>query len=108
MAPSALAQVEGNGTVFNVTPSLYTLRPNSIGDAGGQVYMTMASGFGTIAGGETFTITFSKPIVGAASIGLLPEPTAAASFAMTLARAPWPAFLHLDDLLGGGERVHIY
>ncbi len=80
MAPCALAQVEGNGTVFNVTPSLYTLRPNSIGDAGGQVYMTMASGLGTIAGGETFTVTFSKPIVGAAGIGHLPEPTAAAEF----------------------------
>jgi hypothetical protein len=72
MAPFASAQVEGNGTVFNVSPSLYTLRPNSIGDAGGQVYITMASGFGTIAGGETFTITFSKPIVGAAGISKAP------------------------------------
>ncbi len=80
MAPLASAQVLGNGTVFNVSPSLYTLRPNSIGDAGGQVYMAMASGLGTIAGGETFTVTFSKPIVGAAGIGLLPEPTAAAEF----------------------------
>jgi hypothetical protein len=68
MAPVASAQVEGNGTVFNVSPSLYTLRPNSIGDAGGQVYITMSTGLGTIAGGETFTITFSKPIVGAAGI----------------------------------------
>ena len=72
MAPFAAAQVEGNGTVVNVSPSLYTLRPNSIGDAGGQVYITMASGFGTIAGGETFTITFSKPIVGAAGISKAP------------------------------------
>ena len=80
MAPSASAQVEGNGTVFNVSPSLYTLRPNSIGDAGGQIYMTMASGLGTIAGGETFTVTFSKPIVGAAGISLLPTATAAAEF----------------------------
>lgn len=68
MAPFASAQVEGNGTVFNVSPSLYTLRPNSIGDAGGQVYIDMTAGFGTIAGGETFTITFSKPIVGAGGI----------------------------------------
>jgi len=80
MAPVASAQVQGNGTLFNVTPSLYTLRPNSIGDAGGQIYVTMASGLGVIAGGEVFTITFSKPIVGAAGIGLLPEATAAADF----------------------------
>jgi len=81
MAPYASAQVvEGNGTVFNVTPSLYTLRPNSIGDAGGQIYMTMASGLGTIAGAETFTVTFSKPIVGASGISLLPRATAAAEF----------------------------
>jgi len=72
MAPFASAQVEGNGTVFNVSPSLYTLRPNSIGDAGGQVYIDMTAGFGTIAGGETFTITFSKPIVGAAGISKAP------------------------------------
>ena len=80
MAPVASAQVLGNGTVFNVTPSLYTLRPNSIGDAGGQIYMTMASGLGTIAGGETFTVTFSKPIVGAAGIALQPTGTSAAEF----------------------------
>jgi hypothetical protein len=72
MAPFASAQVEGNGTVFNVSPSLYTLRPNSIGDAGGQVYIDMTAGFGTIAGGETFTITFSKPIVGASGIKYAP------------------------------------
>jgi hypothetical protein len=59
---------------------LYTLRPNSTGDAGGQIYMTMASGIGTIAGGEVFTITYSKPIVGAAGIGHLPQATAAAEF----------------------------
>jgi len=82
MAPSAWAQVTnlGNGTTFNVSPSLYTLRPNSIGDAGGQVYMQMASGLGTIAGGETFTITFSKPIVGAAGIGKQSTATNAAEF----------------------------
>jgi len=76
MAPCAWAQggpYAGNGTVFNVTPSLFTLRPNSIGDAGGSVTLTVAS-FGTgiasstIAGSEVFTFTFSKPIVGASGI----------------------------------------
>jgi len=77
MAPSAFAQ-GGFGTVFNVTPSLYTLRPNSIGDAGGQIYITMASGTGVIAGGEVFTVTFSKPIVGGAGISL--DPAASSDF----------------------------
>jgi len=81
MVPTALAQVtQGNGTTFNVSPSLYTLRPNSIGDAAGPVYMTMASGLGTIAGGETFTVTYSKPIVGASGISSLSQATAAAEF----------------------------
>jgi hypothetical protein len=79
MAPFALAQ-GGEGTVFNVNPSLYTLRPNSIGDAGGQIYVAYSSGVGIIAGGEIFTVTFSKPIVGAAGIALLPQATAAVDF----------------------------
>ena len=80
VAPYASAQIVSYGTVFNVTPSLYTLRPNSTGDAGGQTIMTMASGYGIIAGGEVFTFTFSKPIVGASGIGLLSQATAAADF----------------------------
>jgi len=70
MVPAALAQAptEGNGTIINVAPSLYTLRPNSIGDADGAVFLNFSSGFGTIAGGEIFTITYSKPIVGASTI----------------------------------------
>jgi len=80
IAPYASAQIEGNGTVFNVTPSLYTLRPNSIGDAGGEVFVTAASGYGTIAGNEVFTFTFSKPIVGAAGIALQSTATNAAEF----------------------------
>jgi len=87
MVPSASAQ--GNGTVFNVNVSLYTLRPNSIGDAGGQIYLDYSSGTGIIAGTEVFTITFSKPIVGAAGIGLLSEGTAAADFCNDTA-SPWP------------------
>jgi len=80
MVPIASAQVLGNGTVFNVSPSLYTLRPNSIGDAGGQVFVEYSSGLGTIAGGEVFTFTFSKPIVGASGIGSLAKATAAKEF----------------------------
>jgi len=78
IAPVALAQ--GNGTVFNVSPSLYTLRPNSTADALGTVYIVFSSGVGTIAGGETFTVTYSQPIVGAAGIGSLATATAAADF----------------------------
>jgi len=89
MAPSALAQ-GGFGTVFNVTPSLYTLRPNSIGDAGGQIYITMASGLGVIAGGEVFTVTFSKPIVGAAGIAL--DPNAATDFCDDSTAGPMATF----------------
>ena len=86
MAPLASAQVLGNGTVFNVSPSLYTLRPNSIGDAGGQVYVQMASGLGTIAGGEVFTFTFSKPIVGAT--GISSDAAAATQFCNDAGLAP--------------------
>ena len=78
IAPVALAQ--GNGTVFNVSPSLYTLRPNSTADALGTVYIDFSSGVGTIAGGEVFTITFSQPIVGASGIASLAQATAAADF----------------------------
>jgi len=72
MAPAALAQTppaEGYGTIINVAPSLYTLRPNSIGDAVGPVFLNFSSGYGTIAGGEVFNITLSQPIVGASGIG---------------------------------------
>jgi len=67
MVPAALAQAptQGEGTVVSVSSSLYTLRPNSIGDAMGPVFLNYASGYGIIAGGETFTITYSQPIVGA-------------------------------------------
>ena len=68
--------------------------------------MTMASGLGTIAGGETFTVTFSKPIVGAAGIGLLPEATAAAEFCsdgLRLTGALAGGFLHLDDFSAAGN-----
>jgi len=70
MAPAALAQAptEGYGTIINVAPSLYTLRPNSIGDAVGPVFLNFSSGYGTIAGGEVFNITLSQPIVGASDI----------------------------------------
>jgi len=71
MAPAALAQAptEGFGTIINVAPSLYTLRPNSIGDAVGPVFLNFSSGYGTIAGGEVFNVTLSQPIVGASGIG---------------------------------------
>lgn len=82
MAPAALAQAptEGYGTVINVAPSLYTLRPNSIGDAVGPVFLNFSSGYGTIAGGEVFNITYSQPIVGASGISKLAGATAAAEF----------------------------
>ena len=80
MAPLASAQVTGDGTLFSVTSSLYTLRPNTTGDAGGPIFLQMTAGFGTIAGGEVFTFTYSKPIVGASGIASLPEATAAAEF----------------------------
>jgi len=73
MAPAALAQVtEGNPTFVNVQSAVFTLRPNSIGDAGGAVFINFSSGYGTIAGGEVFSVTFSQPIVGASSVGSAP------------------------------------
>jgi hypothetical protein len=70
MAPAALAQVtEGNPTIVNVASAVFTLRPNRIGDAGGAIFINFSSGYGTIAGGEVFTVTFSQPIVGAADVG---------------------------------------
>ena len=73
MAPAALAQVtEGNPTIVNVASAVFTLRPNSIGDAGGAIFINFSSGYGTIAGGEVFTVTFSQPIVGASSVGSAP------------------------------------
>ena len=71
MVPAALAQAptEGYGTIINVAPSLYTLRPNSIGDAVGPVFLNFSSGYGTIAGGEVFNVVLSQPIVGASGIG---------------------------------------
>jgi len=82
MAPAALAQapVQGEPTIVNVASALYTLRPNSIGDAGGAIFINFSSGFGTIAGGEVFTVTYSQPIVGASSIAGLATATAAADF----------------------------
>ena len=78
MAPAALAQApaEGNGTIINVAPSLYTLRPNSTGDADGAIFLNFSSGYGTIAGGEVFTIAYSQPIVGASKIAGLADPAA--------------------------------
>jgi len=74
VVPFAAAQgtEQGNGSTFNVTSSLYTLRPNSIGDAAGPVYISYASGLGTLAGGEVITVTFSKPIVGGSGISSAP------------------------------------
>jgi len=82
MAPAALAQAptEGYGTIINVAPSLYTLRPNSIGDAVGPVFLNFSSGYGTIAGGEVFNVTYSQPIVGASGINSLGTTVAAADF----------------------------
>ena len=73
MVPVALAQapVEGEGTVMTVSSSEYTLRPNSNGDAGGPIFLNFVSGYGTIAGGEAITITYSEPIVGANAINTL-------------------------------------
>jgi len=72
VAPYAAAQEQGYGTTFNVTGSLYYLRPNSVGDAAGPVYITYASGYGTLAGAETLAVTFSAPIVGATGVAAAP------------------------------------
>ena len=75
MAPAALAQsppTEGNPTIVNVASAEFTLRPNSIGDAGGAVFINFSSGYGTIAGGEQISVTFSQPIVGASKVGSAP------------------------------------
>jgi hypothetical protein len=73
MAPAALAQVtEGNPTIVNVASALFTLRPNTIGDASGAIFINFSSGYGTIAGGEVFTVTYSQPIVGAAKVASAP------------------------------------
>jgi len=71
MVPSAVAQ-QGNSTTFAVTSDLYTLRPNSVGDAAGPVYITYGSGVGTVAGGEVVTIKYTLPITGAAAISKQP------------------------------------
>jgi hypothetical protein len=84
MAPVALAQApsEGLPTIVNVASAVFTLRPNSIGDADGAVFINFSSSSsgGTIAGGEVFTVTYSQPIVGAAGIAGLPQATAAKDF----------------------------
>ena len=75
MAPAALAQsppTEGNPTIVNVASAEFTLRPNSIGDAGGAVFINFSSGYGTIAGGEQISVTFSQPIVGASKVASAP------------------------------------
>ena len=62
-APSALAQI-----TMGVTTTVYTLRPNSNGDAIGPITLT-ATTAGTILKGQVITITYSQPIVGYSNIG---------------------------------------